>query len=111
VLFLIPVAMTRRREPAIRPFVWKYLGWAAVAGILAGGIGSLFYIAAVQEAGAGRTAILTSTMPLFTLPLTVLSCASVCPDAFADGACVIGYLLYEQLDIAAGVEPMIGGRR
>lgn len=71
-LFLLPAAMVRRQEPAIRPFVWKSLAWAAAAGILAGGIGSLFYIAAVQEAGAGRTAILTSTMPLFNLPLAVL---------------------------------------
>jgi drug/metabolite transporter (DMT)-like permease len=95
VLFLIPAAMTQRREPAIRPFVWKYLGWAAVAGILAGGIGSLFYIAAVQEAGAGRTAILTSTMPLFTLPLAVLFLRERMTPRIVAGtiACVIGISL------------------
>lgn len=71
-LFLVPLAMASRHEPPLRPFAWKSLVWASAAGILAGGIGSLFYIAAVQQAGAGRTAILTSTMPLFTLPLAVL---------------------------------------
>ncbi len=46
--------------------------WVAVAGIIGLGLGSLFYIAAVEEAGAGKTAVLTSTMPLFNLPLVVL---------------------------------------
>jgi drug/metabolite transporter (DMT)-like permease len=44
----------------------------AAAGVLGIGIGSLFYVFAVQEAGAGRTAVLTSTQPLFALPLAVL---------------------------------------
>ena len=44
----------------------------AIAGVLGIGIGSLFYIFAVQEVGAGRTAVLTSTQPLFALPLAVL---------------------------------------
>ena len=43
-----------------------------MAGIIGIGLGSLFYIAAVEEAGAGKTAVLTSTMPLFNLPLAVL---------------------------------------
>jgi len=44
----------------------------AVAGIIGIGIGSLLYIFAVQEAGAGKTAVLTSTLPLFALPLAVV---------------------------------------
>jgi drug/metabolite transporter (DMT)-like permease len=44
----------------------------AVAGIIGIGIGSLLYIFAVQEAGAGKTAVLTSTLPLFALPLAVI---------------------------------------
>lgn len=71
-IFLVPLALGSRQEPAVPRFAWGSVAWAAAAGILAVGIGSLFYIAAVQEAGAGRTAILTSTMPLFTLPLAVL---------------------------------------
>ena len=72
-LFLLPATLRMREEsPTAPPFAWGSAAWVAAAGILAVGIGSLFYIAAVQEAGAGRTAILTSTMPLFTLPLAVL---------------------------------------
>jgi drug/metabolite transporter (DMT)-like permease len=44
----------------------------AAAGVIGIGIGSLLYIFAVQEAGAGKTAVLTSTLPLFALPLAVL---------------------------------------
>ena len=41
----------------------------ALAGLLGVGIGSVLYVLAVQEAGAARTAILSSTAPLFALPL------------------------------------------
>ena len=71
-LFLLPATLGMRRDSSTPRFAWGSVAWVAAAGILAVGIGSLFYIAAVQEAGAGRTAILTSTMPLFTLPLAVL---------------------------------------
>ncbi len=46
--------------------------WVAMAGVVGLGLGSLLYIAAIEEAGAGKTAVLTSTMPLFNLPLVVL---------------------------------------
>jgi drug/metabolite transporter (DMT)-like permease len=71
-IFLLPIALSQRQAPALPRFAWGSVASVAAAGILAVGIGSLFYIAAVQEVGAGRTAILTSTMPLFTLPLAVL---------------------------------------
>ncbi|MGA2285782.1 MAG: DMT family transporter [Dehalococcoidia bacterium] len=53
-------------------FDFRSAAWVAVAGVIGLGLGSLFYIAAVEEAGAGKTAVLTSTMPLFNLPLAVL---------------------------------------
>lgn len=70
-LFLLP-ALTVRQHVEPRRSAFGSMASVAAAGILAVGIGSLFYIAAVEEAGAGRTAILTSTMPLFNLPLAVL---------------------------------------
>jgi drug/metabolite transporter (DMT)-like permease len=70
-LFLLP-ALTLRWDSEPRRLEFGSVASVVVAGILAVGIGSLFYIAAVEEAGAGRTAILTSTMPLFNLPLAVL---------------------------------------
>lgn len=48
------------------------LGLIALAGIIGIGIGSLLYVYSVQEAGAGKTAVLTSTVPLFSLPLAVI---------------------------------------
>ncbi|MGD9890378.1 MAG: DMT family transporter [Dehalococcoidia bacterium] len=44
----------------------------AAAGILGAGMGSMLYVVAVQHAGAARTAILSSTAPLFALPMAAL---------------------------------------
>jgi drug/metabolite transporter (DMT)-like permease len=41
----------------------------ALTGIGGTGFGSLLYIYAIQEAGAGRTAVLSALSPLFALPL------------------------------------------
>lgn len=41
----------------------------AISGLVGTGLGSLLFIYAVQEAGAGRTAVITSISPLFALPL------------------------------------------
>jgi drug/metabolite transporter (DMT)-like permease len=48
--------------------------WAiiAVASLLGTGIGSLFFLLAIQRAGAGRTAVLTSTAPMLAIPFSVL---------------------------------------
>ena len=48
------------------------LAGAAVAGVLGLGIASLLYVSAIQDIGASRTAVLTATVPLFTLPLAVI---------------------------------------
>lgn len=69
---LTPVAYYVRRESFPNGYGRRGLAATATAGILGIGIGSLLYVFAVQEAGAGKTAILTSTMPLFSLPLAVL---------------------------------------
>ncbi len=70
-LFLLMALGARHAAEPQRPTFWA-VAWLAAAGILAVGVGGLLYIQAVQEAGAGRTAVLTSTMPLFNLPLAVL---------------------------------------
>jgi len=69
-LFLLMALSFRRPAERQRPTVLAVAS-LIVAGILSIGVGGLLYIQAVQEAGAGRTAILTSTMPLFNLPLAV----------------------------------------
>ena len=41
----------------------------AVAGVVGTGVGSLLFIYAIQEVGAGRTAVLSALSPLFAVPL------------------------------------------
>ena len=50
----------------------RTLALAAAAGALGTGVSSLLFMVGIQEAGAGKAAILTSTSPLFTLPLAFL---------------------------------------
>lgn len=44
--------------------------WALVAtGVLGTGVGSMLFVIAVQDTGAAKTAVLSSTAPLFALPM------------------------------------------
>ncbi len=40
-----------------------------IAGVVGTGAGSLMYLYALQEIGAGKAAVLSSSSPLFALPL------------------------------------------
>ena len=59
---------------------WRDLGrldrrsWAVilVASLVGTGLGTLFFVMAIQTAGAGRTAVLTSTSPLLAMPFSIL---------------------------------------
>lgn len=51
---------------------WRGTGLLAIAGIAGTGLGALFYLYALKEAGAGRAAVLSSMSPLFALPLGAL---------------------------------------
>lgn len=48
--------------------------WTAMvaAGVLGYGVGALFFVASVQNAGAARAALLSSVAPLFALPLSIV---------------------------------------
>jgi DME family drug/metabolite transporter len=48
------------------------LAAAVLVGIFGLGVASLLYVSAIEDVGASRTAILTATVPLFTLPLAVV---------------------------------------
>ncbi len=48
------------------------LGVVAVAGLLGTGLGSVLFIFAVENAGAAKAAVLSSTAPLFALPMSVV---------------------------------------
>ena len=69
---LLPVLYAPPVRAGLRRLTGRDVLIIAVAGIIGVGVGTLFFTAAIIDIGAGRTAILTSTMPLFTLPLAVL---------------------------------------
>jgi drug/metabolite transporter (DMT)-like permease len=47
----------------------KFLG--ALTGALSFGLGGFLFLVAIQYAGAGKAAVLTSCAPLFGLPLSI----------------------------------------
>lgn len=50
----------------------KTLGVVALTGIIGMSLGTFAYLAAVQRAGAARTSVLTSAMPLFGVPFSLM---------------------------------------
>jgi DME family drug/metabolite transporter len=71
-LLLIPLAFCQREAGlSSKPATWEiFLG--AFAGALSFGLGGFLFLVAIQYAGAGKAAVLTSCAPLFSLPLSVL---------------------------------------
>lgn len=50
----------------------REVGLGAFSGALSFGLGGLLFLLAIQDAGAGKAAVLTSSGPLFGLPLSAL---------------------------------------
>ena len=67
IAFLTPGSSLRRLSVPRRS-----QGVLAIEGVIGAGVGSLLLIIAVQEIGAGETAVLVSLSPLFALPLAAL---------------------------------------
>jgi DME family drug/metabolite transporter len=70
-LFCWGMVATRRTWPKLRalaPREWVVL---IVGGLIGWGLGSVLFLTSVSMLGATRAAILTSTSPLFALPLSV----------------------------------------
>lgn len=55
-----------------RLYGWRSLSVVGTAGVLGIGVGSLLFLFAVQTAGAAKTAVLSSTSPLFAVPFSAL---------------------------------------
>ncbi|MFN2166959.1 MAG: DMT family transporter [Anaerolineae bacterium] len=71
-LILLGLTLRRGRWRALRKLdrrSWAVIGVASLVGT---GVGSLFFVWAIQLAGAGRTAVLTSTAPLLAIPFSML---------------------------------------
>ena len=67
IAFLTPGSSLRRRAVPRRSH-----GILAIEGVIGAGVGSLLLIIAVQDIGAGETAVLVSLSPLFALPLAAV---------------------------------------
>lgn len=75
-----PLGMTMLLGLTLYQGKWKDLrhldrrSWVilAIAGLVGTGLGTLLFIMAIQMAGAGRTAVLTSTTPLMAIPFSML---------------------------------------
>jgi len=66
------VAMTRSSSVRRREVSRRSHAILALAGVIGTGLGALLFIYALQHAGAGRAAVISSASPLFALPLGVL---------------------------------------
>lgn len=67
-------AFLRRDKGAMqfREYGSKDLSLTATTGVLTYGVAAVGYVMAIQLIGAGKTALLTSTAPLFVLPLSII---------------------------------------
>jgi len=71
-LMLLGLTLRQGRWRVLRkldPKSWAVIGIASLVGT---GVGTLFFVMAIQQAGAGRTAVLTATAPLLAIPLSML---------------------------------------
>ncbi len=57
-------------HPATRPGIRDF-SLGALTGIVGFGMGGILFLLAIQDAGAGKAAVLTSCAPIFGLPLSV----------------------------------------
>lgn len=72
---VLTIAMTSRSrvaQPSVRQLSGRSVAVVAAAGLLGTGIGSVFFIYAVEHIGAAKTAFLTTSAPVFALPMGVL---------------------------------------
>ena len=66
------IASRGRASIPLRQFGWRTFVFLSAIGIFGSGLASLAYLGSLQIAGAGKTAILGATAPLFALPLSMV---------------------------------------
>lgn len=72
VLLSLAIAAQRGQLPTVRCIDRMMLRCLLVCGLLGWGVSSSLYVAAIQLAGASRTAIVGCTAPLFAVPLSMI---------------------------------------
>jgi len=71
-LMLLGLNLFRGRWRELRTLDRRSWAIILVASFVGTGIGTLFFVMAIQMAGVGRTAVLTSTAPLMAVPFSML---------------------------------------
>ena len=72
VIVLFAMLLQRKEIGRIREYGLRSLGIAFLAGVTGTGLGTFMFLAALQQAGAARTSILTATTPLFGVPFSLV---------------------------------------
>ena len=72
-IVLLSFALSQRKRGALqlRKYGSPSLALALTSGLISPGMGMVFFIIAIQLLGAGKTAVLSATSPLFLLPFSV----------------------------------------
>ncbi len=71
-LMLLGLTLRQGRWRALRKLDLKSWAVIGIASLVGTGVGTLFFVMAIQQAGAGRTAVLTATSPLVAIPFSML---------------------------------------
>jgi drug/metabolite transporter (DMT)-like permease len=66
------IALIHDPERPLRPMTRRSMGIVALAGLIGTAIGSVLFIYAVENIGASRTAFITTSAPVFALPMGVV---------------------------------------
>lgn len=69
-ILLTPLALTRWWR-FWKSSGWRQLAYAGLNGAFTFGVGAIFFLFALEHSGAARTSVLSSTSPLFLVPLAV----------------------------------------
>jgi len=72
-IVVLSFALSQRKRGALqlRKYGSPSLALALTSGLISPGMGMVFFITAIQLLGAGKTAVLSATSPLFLLPFSV----------------------------------------
>lgn len=68
----LTIGLTRSGEQPLRVLTPRSVAIVAVAGLLGTGLGSVLFIYSVEHIGAAKTAFLTTSAPVFALPMGVM---------------------------------------
>ena len=72
VVALFALLFQRQEVSRIREYGLRPLGIVFLAGVIGTGLGNFTFLVALQRSGAAKTSILTSTTPLFGVPLSLV---------------------------------------